>query len=425
MFQATNGIDATTVQDFGTALLLGALLGIEREKRNMREGFGIAGLRSFVLLALLGAAGGHMGEALAMPWILPAVVVVVGVVVAAGYVAGVRQRPDQIGLTTELAAVAACLLGAMATTGFRDLAIGLGVGMAALLAYKQPLHQLVGQLGWEDVLVGMRLLLATFIVLPLLPDRAIDPWGAINPYKLWLLVLLISGLSLVGYVATRWLGPGRGIAITALSGGLVSSTAVTLAMAKQSRDADAHPEPLAGGIALAWAVMFARVVVLAAVVAPASFVLLAPAFLAMAAVCGLASLWLLRGAAVPTTAGALLPVKNPFSLLAACKFAALFAGVQLLLKLGQQHLPQSGIHAVAALAGLTDVDAITVAMAERAKAVPADLGMAVVAIAVASASNTLVKAGMAVGMGRGLARSVLPVTAACLLVGGVVLWATA
>lgn len=421
----TTELDLATAYDFGNALLLGALLGIEREKRNMREGFGVAGLRSFVMFAMLGAIGGFLAVHMQMPWVLVATIAAVAALVVAGYLAAAKARPHELGLTTELAAIVTCLLGALSTSGHRELAIALGVGIAALLAYKQPLHDLVGRLGWDDVLVGLRLLLALFLVLPLLEDRAIDPWGAINLYKLWLLVLLISGLSLVGYVATRWLGPGRGIAITALSGGLVSSTAVTLAMAKQSREAEAHPEPLAGGIALAWAVMFARVVVLAAVVAPASFVLLAPAFLAMAAVCGLASLWLLRGAAVPTTAGALLPVKNPFSLLAACKFAALFAGVQLLLKLGQQHLPQSGIHAVAALAGLTDVDAITVAMAERAKAVPADLGMAVVAIAVASASNTLVKAGMAVGMGRGLARSVLPVTAACLLVGGVVLWATA
>jgi uncharacterized membrane protein (DUF4010 family) len=421
----TTELDLATAYDFGNALLLGALLGIEREKRNMREGFGVAGLRSFVMFAMLGAIGGFLAVHMQMPWVLVATIAAVAALVVAGYVTAAKARPHELGLTTELAAIVTCLLGALSTSGHRELAIALGVGIAALLAYKQPLHDLVGRLGWDDVLVGLRLLLALFLVLPLLEDRAIDPWGAINLYKLWLLVLLISGLSLVGYVATRWLGPGRGIAITALSGGLVSSTAVTLAMAKQSREAEAHPEPLAGGIALAWAVMFARVVVLAAVVAPASFVLLAPAFLAMAAVCGLASLWLLRGAAVPTTAGALLPVKNPFSLLAACKFAALFAGVQLLLKLGQQHLPQSGIHAVAALAGLTDVDAITVAMAERAKAVPADLGMAVVAIAVASASNTLVKAGMAVGMGRGLARSVLPVTAASLLVGGVVLWATA
>lgn len=409
MFQATNGLDAATVQNFGTALLLGALLGIEREKRNMREGFGIAGLRSFVLLAMLGAVGGYLGKELATPWILPAVVVVVGGVVAVGYVAGLKQRPEQVGLTTELAAVAACLLGALATTGFRDLAIGLGVGMAALLAYKQPLHKMVGQLGWEDVLVGMRFLLATFIVLPLLPDEAVDPWGAINPYKLWLLVLLISGLSLVGYVATRWLGPGRGIAVTAATGGLVSSTAVTLALAKQSRDEPQRARALAGGVLLAWAVMFVRVAAIAAVVQPALARTLAAPFGAMTAVCAVAAALALRARAGAATSDGMpsVPMKNPFSLLAASKFAALFAAVLLLLKLGQQHLPQSGVYAVAALAGLTDVDAITASMAERARAVPADVGVAATAILVACLSNTAVKTGMAVGMGRGLARTVV------------------
>lgn len=408
MFQATNGLDAATVQDFGTALLLGALLGIEREKRNMREGFGIAGLRSFVLLAMLGAVGGHLGTELATPWILPAVVVVVGVVVAVGYVAGLKQRPEQVGLTTELAAVAACLLGALATTGFRELAIGLGVGMAALLAYKQPLHKMVGQLGWEDVLVGMRFLLATFIVLPLLPDEAIDPWGAINPYKLWLLVLLISGFSLVGYVATRWLGPGRGIAVTAATGGLVSSTAVTLAFAKQSRDEPQRARALAGGVLLAWAVMFVRVAAIGAVVQPALALALAVPVGAMTAVCAAGAVLAMRARGGPVADGTpAVPMKNPFSLLAASKFAALFAAVLLLLKLGQQHLPKAGVYAVAALAGLTDVDAITASMAERARAEPADVGIAATAILVACLSNTVVKAGIAVGMGRGLARTVV------------------
>ena len=117
------------------------------------------------------------------------------------------------------------LLGPMVMLGDQALAIGLGVITAAVLAYKQPLHGFVEKLGWDDVYAGVRMLIATFIALPLLPDRAIDPWGALNPYKLWLLVILISSLSLVGYVLTRWLGPTRGAALTGLTGGLVSSTA--------------------------------------------------------------------------------------------------------------------------------------------------------------------------------------------------------
>ena len=128
-----------------------------------------------------------------------------------------------------------------------------------MLAYKQPLHGFVEKLGWDDVYAGMRLLIATFIALPLLPNEPIDPWGALNPYKLWLLVILISSLSLVGYVLTRLLGPSRGVALTGLTGGLVSSTAVTLSFSRDGRDHPQMANALACGILLAWAVMFVRV----------------------------------------------------------------------------------------------------------------------------------------------------------------------
>jgi uncharacterized membrane protein (DUF4010 family) len=414
--------------DFGTALLLGALLGIEREKRNEREGFGIAGLRSFVLLALIGAVAGHLAKTLSMGWILAVALLVVALVVIAGYFAAARKKPEQLGLTTELAAIATCLLGALATTGNRELAVGLGVLTAALLAYKQPLHALVGKLGVEDVFAGMRFLLATFIVLPLMPDKAIDPWGAINPYRLWLLVLLISGLSLLGYVASRWLGPGRGTAVTAATGGLVSSTAVTLTFVKQSHEPHANGASLAGGILLAWAVMFARVVVAATLVHPPLCASLSVPFGAMLVACSVAAVLCFarsrRGGGPATAAGDVL-LKNPFSLVAAGKFALLFGAVQLLLKLAQTYLPQSGTYVVAAVAGLTDVDAITLSMAQQAKAQADAMATAVLAILLAAASNTIVKAAMAAGMGhRRLRLPVLVSTAAVLVAGAAALLLT-
>jgi uncharacterized membrane protein (DUF4010 family) len=162
-------------------------------------------------------------------------------------------------LTTEVAAVIVFLLGAMIMLGYEELAIGLGVITAAVLAYKQPLHGFVEKLGWDDVYAGVRLLIATFIALPLLPNEPIDPWGALNPYKLWLLVILISSLSLVGFVLTRLLGSARGTALTGLAGGLASSTAVTLSFAKEGRDKPQMANALACGILLAWAVMFVRI----------------------------------------------------------------------------------------------------------------------------------------------------------------------
>ena len=198
------------------------------------------------------------------PWILAAAILIVGALVIVGYFINAKPGPDDKGLTTEIAAMVVFLLGPMVMLGDQALAIGLGVITAAVLAYKQPLHGFVEKLGWDDVYAGVRLLIATFIALPLLPDRAIDPWGALNPYKLWLLVILISSLSLVGYVLTRWLGPTRGAALTGLTGGLVSSTAVTLSFSKEAREKPQEATALACGILLSWTVMFARVTVLVA-----------------------------------------------------------------------------------------------------------------------------------------------------------------
>jgi uncharacterized membrane protein YhiD involved in acid resistance len=227
-----------TAGDFAIALLLGALVGIEREKRKSEEDDTghIAGLRTFTLLALLGAVAGWLSRETSSPWILATALLTVGAFVTAGYFVNAKPGPDAKGLTTEVAAPIVFLLGAMVMLGHQAVAIGLGVVTAAVLAYKQPLHGFVERLGWDDVYAGVRLLIATFIALPLLPDRAIDPWGALNPYKLWLLVILISSLSLVGYVLTRWLGPARGAALTGLTGGLVSSTAVTLSFSREARE---------------------------------------------------------------------------------------------------------------------------------------------------------------------------------------------
>lgn len=422
----TGSFDLRVASDFGTALLLGALIGIEREKRNARDGFGIAGLRSFIMLAQVGAVAGYLASSLAMPWLLPTTLLATGGIVTAGYLVAARARPDQLGLTTELASLVTVLLGALATSGHRDLAASLGVGTAALLAYKQSLHELVGRLGFDDLLVGLRFLFAAFLVLPILSDEAIDPWGAIRLYKLWLLVLLISGLSLVGYVATRWLGQGRGIAITALTGGLVSSTAVTLTFAKQSREDGAHHGTLAGGVLLAWSVMFARVLVAAAVVNRELLWPMLLPFATMTVVCGACAAWLLvRGRNGEPLRADAVPLKNPFSLLAACKFALLFAAVQLLLAIGREYLPQSGVYAIAAIAGLSDVDAITLSMAEHARGDATQIQVAVIAIAIASLANTLVKATIASSTGRGIGRPVWIGTACVVAAGAVVMFFTA
>jgi uncharacterized membrane protein (DUF4010 family) len=326
-------------------------------------------------------------------------------------------------MTTESAAITVCLLGAMATLGHRELAVALGIVTAAVLAYKQPLHGLVEKLNWDDIYAGLRLLIATFIVLPLLPDRAVDPWGALNPYSLWLLVLLISSLSLIGYVGSRWLGADRGIVLTGLTGGLVSSTAVTLSFARQSREdtRTATCYTLACGLLLAWCVMFGRVIVEVAVVNRSLVVRVLVPFAIMGAVAAIAA-WIAfgrRGAGQDSTASKAkeVPLKNPFSLTAASKFGAFFAGVLLVVKLVQTYFPGEGLYMVAVLAGLTDVDAITLSMADYAKS--GDVQVAVNSIVLATLANTAVKCGIVAALGGTLLRRPVLIATGAILAAGI------
>jgi uncharacterized membrane protein (DUF4010 family) len=417
-------VDFSTARAFATALLIGALIGIEREKHKTDEGdVGTGGLRTFILFAQVGAIAGWMSQAANMPWLLVGGLVAVAVPVVVGYILEARAEPKDLGLTTEIAAIATYLLGAMATIGHTGLAVGLGIFTAAVLAYKQPLHGAVAKLGWDDVFAGLRLLIASFIVLPLLPNRAIDPWGALNPYSMWLQVLLISGLSLVGYAATRWLGNDRGIAITGLAGGLVSSTSVTLSFAQQSRQRTETTAnyALATGIVLAWCIMFLRVITEVLVVNRALLRSVLASFGAMGLVASVFAWIYFRRSTAPqrerSTSDAGVSLRNPFSLTAAAKFAAFFAAVLLIVKIAQQNLPAESIYVVAALAGLADVDAIALSMAESARS--DDVRVAVNAIVVAALTNTLVKSGMVMILAAPPLKPPVLVASAAILASGV------
>lgn len=419
-------IDVVVVRNFLIALLIGALVGIEREKRKFAEHevtFG--GLRTFILFAEAGAVAAWLSQHLNSPWVFIAAVVAVAAAVVTGYVLESRVNPDSLGLTTEIAAITVCLLGGAVMFGYAELAVALAILTSAVLAFKQPLHGAVQKLGTDDIYAGLKLLIATFIVLPLLPTAPIDPWQALNPSKLWLLVILISAMSLVGYIAVRWLGHARGTAVTGATGGLVSSTAVTLSFARESRtDTQPHAgDALAAGILIAWVIMFARVVIIVAVVDATLLPRVLVPFCLMAAVTAAFAgtyFWFARSAASRQATD--VPLKNPFSLGAATRFGLLFAVVLLIVKLAEAYLPAEGMYAIAALAGLADVDAITLSMTEFSLQGGAP-ATAVGAIAVASLSNTVVKCGLVVALGSGaLRRKLVAATATVITVGLASLW---
>ncbi len=394
-----------TFQGLATALLIGALVGVEREIRNASEPSALGGLRSFTLLAEAGAVSAWLSDLTGSMVIFAVCAVVAAMLVTAAFAADVwRGQGTSQGITTEIAGFVVFLLGGAVMFGHATVAIALAIVTSLLLALKQPLHALVGKLTREELLAGLKLLLASFVVLPLLPQEPVDPWGALSPYKLWLLVILISALSMVGYVAMRWFGTERGTAITGFFGGLVSSTAATLTFARQSREHPGIEAALATGVLLAWAVMFIRVLVEVAVVDYALLAPLLPTMIALGVVSGGCAAYFYRvgrrGAQSPAEhGGQQLELTNPFQLTEAIKFGLFFAVILLAVKLAQTYLPQEGMYGIAALAGTTDVDAITLSVANLTSTGAMDPALAVRSIVIAALSNTLVKMGMIAWLG--------------------------
>lgn len=424
----TIDLDLAAIENFAIAILIGALVGIEREKRRNTETT-IGGIRTFVLMAMLGAAGGLLSKQFGTIWPLLVVVAIGGATVVAGFLMDVEERKGPIGLITELAAIVVTVLAGLATLGQPALAVTLGIVLTALLAFKQPIHGLIDKIGWDDIFGGLRLLIASFIVLPLLPNRTIDPWHAVNPRELWLLVVLISALSAVGYVATRWLGPGRGAVITGLAGGLVSSTAATLAFSRQSREIGAQHgvHMLAIGSLIAWTVMFARVLAISFAVNPTLLrVLFAPmAVMALATLASVAALFWLHiqnkkaGKGESNSSSAAIAVSTPFTLTQAAKFGLLFAVILLLVKVVGDQSRQEGLYLVALLGGLADVDAIALSMSQYSRGGGTEQ-VATIAIIIAVLANSAVKAGMAATLGSADYRRMMLAATASLAVAGAI-----
>ncbi len=388
------------VQSLATALFIGALVGTERSHHQRDRSEGFAGLRTFVLVAELGALCAWLSRALSAPGVLVAGFVGVALLSGLAYLVESRRSDGDAGTTTEVATLVVYILGAIAVFDAPLLAVALAIVTSALLALKGRLHSAVERISEVELLATLRLLFASFVVLPLLPNRPVDPWGALNPFKLWLLVVLISALSMVGYVAVRIYGAARGTLLTGFFGGLVSSTAVTLTFAKQSREPGAPIGALAGATLVAWTVMFLRVIVIVGGLAVSALPSAALALGTMGLAAVLAGLFALRGSGAWRAAGERdLGLRNPFRLRSAIKFALLFAVVLVVSKLAQQYAPGSGVYWVSALAGATDVDAVALSLLELVSRGEATTPVVVRGMVIAAVANTWVKLALTLTLG--------------------------
>jgi uncharacterized membrane protein (DUF4010 family) len=389
-------MDATLSQviTFAVSAGIGLLVGLERERKPSAK----AGVRTFTLIALLGTLAGLLGEATGTAWPLAAgALCITGALVAAS-LADRDALGDDGGTTTVIAAVAVFFLGAANYYGYRTLAVALGVGITALLYFKAELEGFSQKLTGQDIRSVLQFAVLTAVILPLLPDRPLGPYGVLNPFQVWLMVVLVAAVSLAGYVAWRLTLGRRGLLLTGVLGGLVSSTATTVVTARQVRAGSQVPAAAILVILLANATMLARVLVLVGVVAPAALpralLLLSPAL--AAALAGVA--WRFRAAASSPPAGE-AAFRNPTQLTTAFGFGVVYALILLLAAWANDVLGARGVVALAAVSGLTDVDAITLSSLRLAGEGALTQRVALTAVGVAVAANFVFKAATAASLG--------------------------
>jgi uncharacterized membrane protein (DUF4010 family) len=397
---------------FGVALVLGLFMGLQREYAYRDEageaGELIAGARTFPIIALLGAASALGAQELGNAWPFGTTVIAVGILLAVGHY--LQAHEWDTGLTTEMAALVAFFTGALCVWGYLRLGAALGVGTAVLLSLKVQTHTLARTLDREDVFATLKFAVITVIVLPLLPQQGYgpSPFDVLVPYNVWLMVVLISGISFLGYVLIKVVGPRRGVGLTGILGGLASSTAVTLSVAERSRDSRGLDRPFALAVMLAWAIMFVRVIVEVAVINPPLLTTVWAPIVGVCVIC-LAYCGYLYGVQPPDGQEEPQMVRNPFRLVPAITFGVLYAVILVVSNWAQAYFGDAGVYLSSVVAGLADVDAITLSMARLHEG--GDLGAvtATRAIVIAAAANTVLKGGIVALTGtRGLRRAVVP-----------------
>jgi uncharacterized membrane protein (DUF4010 family) len=372
-----------------TALACGLLIGIERgfDLRELQAGTRIAGVRTFTLLGLVSGLAGFAGS-LGQPFAAGAVVAGTVAVLAIGYAhrPGLSQKPDA---TTPVAALATVGLGFIAGVGQPGFAIAGATIVTLLLALKTELHGFLEKLDEDDVKALARYAVIAGAVLPFLPNGHYGPLGAWNPQRLWLVVVLVTGFSFLGYVANRIFGERHGTIATALIGGAYSSTAVTQALAQRlGKEEKVGAEP--AGIALASAVMYLRIPILIAILAtrvlPAITILLVPAMV----VAWGAGYWLYRKA---PKSDAPTPPGNPIALLPALGFVLFVATAAIVAKWAEGRFGQSGIAVLLLIVGSMDVDVAIVTLGTLAPEAISPL-LAAMAISGTTIANMAVKVGI-------------------------------
>lgn len=411
-------MDFELVQQFALSVGLGLLVGFQREWTDSR----VAGIRTFALLTLMGTLCGILTGS-AGPWLVP-----VGLIVVASFLGlGALTQHDWenaegLGLTTVVAACVMFLVGAGLVFLPVEVPILLAGAVAVLLHWKQPIHWFIDRLGEAEVRAIMQLVLLALIILPLMPDRtfSFDPYQVLNPFDIWRLVVLICGISLVGYLASRFMGETASVWISGIVGGVISSTATTVTFARQSKEQHS-PTRATLIILIASTVVFGRVLFEVGLVAPSLVpkIWMPMGALAVVMAAVTAGFALIRPLRKETSAEVIQ--RDPSELRSALVFGALYGVVLFGVAFAKDQFGDTGLYAVSALSGLTDMDAITLSTARlvQGSQIPADTGWRM--IAVGFLSNLVFKFGIVVCLGSPELRKQVAVVFGLTFAGGVLI----
>ncbi|HVN72138.1 MAG TPA: MgtC/SapB family protein [Desulfomonilia bacterium] len=401
---------------FGVALVIGLLIGLQREyafdKGDNRQDLGeslFAGARTFALIALFGCTAAFVGDISGSRWAAIILMLMMGVMIMVAY--AFEARRGQLGMTTGVAALMTVLIGAVCYWDFLVIATALGVITMTLLTLKVQTQWLARNISREDLYATLKFAIMTVIVLPVLPQTGYGPppFNILVPYQIWLMVVFISGISFFGYLLMKFVGPSKGVGFTGLLGGMVSSTAVTLNFAQRSNDTQHLSRAFALGIMAAWGVMFLRIMIIVGVLNISLLRLvwipMTLAFFVSLLFC--VYLGMSQKTEPPEEAN---DFKNPFKLIPAITFGLLYAIILLAANTARIYFGDSGVYLSSIISGLVDVDAITVSMSQLSSS-QNGLGSTAASrsIVFAAASNTFIKGCIVLFTASGsLRRIVLP-----------------
>lgn len=368
------------------ALGLGGLIGIDRER--IHRGYP-AGIRTLAFISLLGMLSSLIATATLNDYVIPVAIATVFLLIAAGYGMTIYSRKKGFGLTSTIVLLLTFLIGLISFfDDYLYMAISISIITTLILTEKEILHKFARRLKTSELLDALKFGIVAFIILPLLPNQTVDPWNVINPYQLWLMVVLILGISFVGYVAAKIVGSRKGIYWSGLLGGLVSSTAVTTSLSNRCKNDKPLVDACAVGITLASSIMFIRIVLEAYIVnVTLGTMLLVP--LISAGIVGAIIPFILKAKKVKETKTELVE-KSPFNFIPAIKFTVLLAIILFVSNIIITTLGEQGMYITSIFAGLFDTDAITLSIASLA-GTTINYAVAINSILIAAVTNMVVK----------------------------------